>query len=218
MIGAVYTTDERAERLAAAEALLIKGISIAPRNYWAHLWLGFIQILTNRASRAIGELERALALNRNIGAAHAWIGLAKITMGRAEETEAHVNEAFRHVADRRRRLSYGTISRASRSSISAPTRRRSRCFADQSTPAGTTRSTISTPPRRSRISAASTRREAEVKAGLAMAPKLLDRPVSQHGRERQPDLSRPARAHPRGSPQSRNSGGLTDGSLSFYKG
>jgi tetratricopeptide (TPR) repeat protein len=95
LIGGIFTTDKRAERLAAAEALLIKGISIAPRNYWAHLWLGFVQILTNRASRAIGELERALALNRNLGAAHAWIGQAKITMGRAEEAEAHVNEAFR---------------------------------------------------------------------------------------------------------------------------
>ena len=95
LVGAIYTTDHRAERLAAAEALLIKGISIAPRNYWAHLWLGFIQIQTNRASRAIGELERALTLNRNLGAAHAWIGQAKITMGRAEEAEAHVNEAFR---------------------------------------------------------------------------------------------------------------------------
>ena len=95
LIGGVYANDEREERLAAAEALLIKGISIAPRNYWAHLWLGFVEILTNRASRAIGELERALTLNRNLGAAHAWIGLAKITMGRAEETEAHVNEAFR---------------------------------------------------------------------------------------------------------------------------
>jgi TolB-like protein/class 3 adenylate cyclase/Flp pilus assembly protein TadD len=95
LIGAIYTTEHRAERLAAAEALLIKGISIAPRNYWAHLWLGFIQIQTNRASRAIGELQQALALNRNLGAGHAWIGQAKITMGRAEEAEAHVNEAFR---------------------------------------------------------------------------------------------------------------------------
>ena len=95
LIGAIFTTDHRAERLAAAEALLIKGISIAPRNYWAHLWLGFIQIQTNRASRAIGELERALTLNRNLGAAHAWTGQAKITMGRAEEAEAHLNEAFR---------------------------------------------------------------------------------------------------------------------------
>ena len=95
LVGAIYTTEHRAERLADAEALLIKGVSIAPRNYWAHMWLGFIQIQTNRASRAIGELEQALSLNRNLGAAHAWIGQAKITMGRAEEAEAHVDQAFR---------------------------------------------------------------------------------------------------------------------------
>jgi TolB-like protein/class 3 adenylate cyclase len=95
LFGAVYTNDDRHERLAAAEALLLKGLSIQPRNQWAHLWLGFVQILTNRALRGIGELERALSLNRNLGAAHAWIGLAKITLGRAEETEAHTAEAFR---------------------------------------------------------------------------------------------------------------------------
>ncbi len=95
LFGAVYITDERRERLAAAEALLLKGLAIEPRNYWAHLWLGYVQILTNRGSRGVGELERALTLNRNLGAAHAWIGLAKITLGRAEETEAHVAEAFR---------------------------------------------------------------------------------------------------------------------------
>ena len=96
LIAGVFADQDRDnERLAAAEALLIKGISIAPRNYWAHLWLGFIQILTNRAARGIAELERALTLNRNLGAAHAWMGLAKIAMGRPEETEAHVNEAFR---------------------------------------------------------------------------------------------------------------------------
>jgi class 3 adenylate cyclase/TolB-like protein/Flp pilus assembly protein TadD len=95
LVGAIYTTEHRAERLADAEKLLIKGISIAPRNYWAHMWLGFVQIQTNRASRAIGELEQALSLNRNLGAAHAWMGQAKITMGRAEEAEAHLNEAFR---------------------------------------------------------------------------------------------------------------------------
>ena len=61
----------------------------------AHLWLGFVQMLTNRGERAISEFQRALSLNRNIGAAHAWIGLTKITLGRAEEAEAHVEEAFR---------------------------------------------------------------------------------------------------------------------------
>ncbi|HZZ60049.1 MAG TPA: adenylate/guanylate cyclase domain-containing protein [Roseiarcus sp.] len=92
---AVYASAARAKRLAAAEALLLKGLSIAPRNQWAHLWLGFVQMLTNRAPRGIGEFERALALNRNLGVAHAWIGMAKIMLGRAEETEAHVAEAFR---------------------------------------------------------------------------------------------------------------------------
>jgi TolB-like protein/class 3 adenylate cyclase len=93
--GAIYNGEERADRLAAAEAKLLKGLSVAPRNYWAHLWLGFIQILTNRAARAISELEQTLALNRNVAAAHAWIGMAKIAMGRAEEAEAHVKDAFR---------------------------------------------------------------------------------------------------------------------------
>ena len=93
--GAIYDGKERAERLASAEAKLVKGLSIAPRNYWAHLWLGFIQILTNRAVRGLGEMDRTLALNQNIGAAHGWKGMAKIVLGRAEEAEAHVAEAFR---------------------------------------------------------------------------------------------------------------------------
>jgi TolB-like protein/class 3 adenylate cyclase len=95
IVGAIYGADDRASALAEAETLLIKGISIAPRNFWAHLWLGFVLIYTNRAQRGIGELEQAAALNRNLGAAHAWIGLAKIVLGRAEEAEAHIKEAFR---------------------------------------------------------------------------------------------------------------------------
>ena len=95
VVKALWNYDERAKSLAAAEALLLKGLSVEPRNHWAHLWLGFIQIQTNRATRGIGELERAISLNRNIGVAHAWIGLAKIVLGRAEETAAHVAEAFR---------------------------------------------------------------------------------------------------------------------------
>ncbi len=95
LLSAVYASDDRRERLKAAESLLLKGLSIQPANYWAHMWLGYIQILTNRATRGIGELERSLALNRNLGAAHGWIGFAKITLGRAEETKAHIAEAFR---------------------------------------------------------------------------------------------------------------------------
>ena len=95
VLRALYGYGDRAKSLAAAEAAVLKGLSIQPRNHWAHLWLGFIQVHTNRGARAIGEFERALTLNRNIGVAHAWIGLAKITLGRAEEAAAHVAEAFR---------------------------------------------------------------------------------------------------------------------------
>jgi TolB-like protein/class 3 adenylate cyclase len=95
VVFALYRNDQRGERLKAAEAQLFKALAIDPRNYWAHLWLGYVEVLTNRASRGIGEFDRALALNRNIGVAHAWTGLAKIMLGRAEETEAHIAEAFR---------------------------------------------------------------------------------------------------------------------------
>ena len=95
LVGAIYTTDapDRApgrRRGAADQGRLDRAAQLLGAS-----WLGFIQIQTNRASRAIGELEQALGLNRNLGAAHAWIGQAKITMGRAEEAEDHVNEAFR---------------------------------------------------------------------------------------------------------------------------
>jgi TolB-like protein/Tfp pilus assembly protein PilF len=93
--GANYFCDDRAERLAAAEAALTEGLSIAPRNYWAHLWMGLLHISTNRAGRGIAELEQALALNRNLAAAHGGVGLAKIFSGRAEESAAHVAAAFR---------------------------------------------------------------------------------------------------------------------------
>ena len=95
LIGAIFTTDHRAQRLAAAEALLIKGISIAPRNYWAHLWLGFHRDPNQSrfaSDRRIGAGADAQPEPRRSACVE---GQAKITMGRAEEAEAHVNEAFR---------------------------------------------------------------------------------------------------------------------------
>src|SRR5262249_50388449 len=56
---------------------------------------GVVQIFTKRAAQGIAECERALALDRNLATAHAWIGLGKCNLGRAEETEAHIMEAFR---------------------------------------------------------------------------------------------------------------------------
>jgi TolB-like protein/Flp pilus assembly protein TadD len=93
--GLNFLTDDRAAQLAAAEASFTKALSLAPDHAFAHLFLGLLLNATNRASRGIAECERALALNRNLANAHAYIGMAKYLLGRGAETEAHVNEAFR---------------------------------------------------------------------------------------------------------------------------
>ena len=81
--------------MGAAEALALKVLSIAPENARAHLCLGIIQIFTYRAAQGISELERALVINRNLAAAHAYIGLAKNFIGRGEETPGHIEDALR---------------------------------------------------------------------------------------------------------------------------
>jgi tetratricopeptide (TPR) repeat protein len=57
--------------------------------------LGVAQIFTYRAAQGISELEKALAIHRNLAAAHAYIGLAKNFVGRGEETDGHIAEALR---------------------------------------------------------------------------------------------------------------------------
>jgi TolB-like protein/class 3 adenylate cyclase len=91
----MHMSDDRAARLAAAETLAIKALSIAPEKASAHLCLGVVQIYTNRAARGIAELERALAIDRNLAAAHAYLGLAKNFVGRGEESAGHIENALR---------------------------------------------------------------------------------------------------------------------------
>jgi TolB-like protein/class 3 adenylate cyclase len=95
MFGTGLMAQDRAARLAAAEAALTRALSVAPEHALAHLYMGLVQTHTNRAAQGIAELERALALDRNLAAAHVWIGQAKYFVGRGAETEAHVNDAFR---------------------------------------------------------------------------------------------------------------------------
>jgi TolB-like protein/Tfp pilus assembly protein PilF len=94
-IGASYFTNDRTAYLQAAEHGLIKVLNVAPQHARAHMLVGTVQTLTNRAAQGIAECERALALDRNLADAHGMIGFAKVNIGRSEETEAHINEAFR---------------------------------------------------------------------------------------------------------------------------
>jgi TolB-like protein/Flp pilus assembly protein TadD len=91
----LYAADDRSARLLAAETALSHVLSLVPEHAAAHLFLGLVQIQTNRAGQGIEACERALALDRNLAPAHAMIGLAKYRIGRSEETEAHIEEALR---------------------------------------------------------------------------------------------------------------------------
>jgi TolB-like protein/class 3 adenylate cyclase len=95
VVGAGFQTDDPAAHLAVAETTLTKALSHAPNHAFAHLALGVVQSTTNRVAQGVAEYERALALDRNLADAHAFIGEARTYMGRAAETEAHINEAFR---------------------------------------------------------------------------------------------------------------------------
>jgi TolB-like protein/class 3 adenylate cyclase len=90
-----YLSNDRLERFRAAEARLGKVLKLSSSNANAHCALGVLRMYTNRASQGIAECERALAIDRNLGIAHAWIGAAKFLAGRNEETEGHVLEALR---------------------------------------------------------------------------------------------------------------------------
>jgi TolB-like protein/class 3 adenylate cyclase/Flp pilus assembly protein TadD len=90
-----YLSNDRVERFSSAEARLGRVLKLSPNNGSAHCALGVLRMYTNRVAQGIAECERALAIDRNLAVAHAWIGVAKFLAGRNEETEGHVLEALR---------------------------------------------------------------------------------------------------------------------------
>lgn len=95
LIGGAIMGGDSARQFAAAESASTEALARDPKHPIAHLVLGSVYIFTGRASQGIAECERALALNRNVATAHAFIGFAKLLLGRPAETEAHIVEALR---------------------------------------------------------------------------------------------------------------------------
>ena len=93
--GALSFVADPTAAFAAAEAKLTKALSSVPDHAPGHLFLGLVEIFTNRAAEGIAECEHALELDRNLANAHAAVGLGKIFIGRAKEAEAHILEALR---------------------------------------------------------------------------------------------------------------------------
>ena len=93
--GELFFATDRIVAFKTAEDKLIKAMSSVPDHARGHMYLGLVEIYTNRAAEGIAECEHALALDRNLASARAMIGYGKIFIGRAEETEAHIAEALR---------------------------------------------------------------------------------------------------------------------------
>jgi adenylate cyclase len=93
-VGATLT-DNRAERLASAEAILSRVLSTAPDSALAHFWMAVVLGQTGRAAQGLIEDERALTLDPNLALAHNHLGVLKLFLGRYEEVEADVREAMR---------------------------------------------------------------------------------------------------------------------------
>jgi TolB-like protein/class 3 adenylate cyclase len=55
----LFVADDPDERLAAAEGALIKALSLDPQHALAHMFLGIVQLATNRAAQGIAECEHA---------------------------------------------------------------------------------------------------------------------------------------------------------------
>jgi TolB-like protein/class 3 adenylate cyclase len=94
--GASASVADPLAAFAAAEAKLTRVLTSVPDHAGGHLFSGCVKIFTKRAPEGIAECERALALDRNLPHAYAFIGIGKTFVGRAEETEAHIVEALRH--------------------------------------------------------------------------------------------------------------------------
>ena len=94
-MAANHLIDDGVARLAVAETALTRALSLAPQHARAHMVMGVVRIYTNRAAQGLAQCEQALMLDRNLASAHGFIGLGKNFLGCGEETEAHIQEAFR---------------------------------------------------------------------------------------------------------------------------
>ena len=92
---ACLLADDRDARVVAAEATLIKVLSMSPRHARAHMFLGGVHITKSCPAKGIPACEQALALDRNLAEAHSIIGLGKLLTGRGAEAETHMREALR---------------------------------------------------------------------------------------------------------------------------
>jgi tetratricopeptide (TPR) repeat protein len=77
-----------------ASIIMMKAKSVDSEETRRHLHDAHHRVISVAAG-GIAQCEQALALDRNLASAHGFIGVGKNFLGRPEETEAHIQEAFR---------------------------------------------------------------------------------------------------------------------------
>jgi len=95
LLGLNWATDQPADHLRLAEEAALKALRLAPQNARAHYALGRVLISTDRGEEALGEFERALALDPNMAQVHGILAMSKRFLARPEETEAHAMQALK---------------------------------------------------------------------------------------------------------------------------
>jgi TolB-like protein len=90
-----HLNEDRATLAAITEETAAKALTLVPNHVLAHYVMGRLYIHTDRVAEGIAKCEHAVSLDRNFAHAHGAIGIGKILLGRAEETEAHIQQAFR---------------------------------------------------------------------------------------------------------------------------
>jgi tetratricopeptide (TPR) repeat protein len=91
----MYTSEDRAGQIRAAEAAATRALALMPGNAHAHVTFGTVLSAMRAPERALREFEFAVRLDGNLATAHAYLGLIKVFLGRARETHTHLAEAMR---------------------------------------------------------------------------------------------------------------------------
>jgi TolB-like protein len=91
----MYSSDDRAGQIRAAEAAVTKALALAPDSADAHVTYGTVLYAMCAPERALREFQLAIGLDGNLAVAHAYLGLMKFFLGRAGDTRAHVEQAMR---------------------------------------------------------------------------------------------------------------------------
>jgi tetratricopeptide (TPR) repeat protein len=81
--------------LRRADELIARALAASPNNAWAHYVKGQILRAQSQHEDAIIEYETAIALDRNLANAYAWLGRSKFLIGLVDEVISLVEYAIR---------------------------------------------------------------------------------------------------------------------------